>query len=383
MRISPRLLAVGFGQNLASFLAWGVLSLWTAKEGGSGGWQSGLLPAASGVIYILVSLKAGAISDRVGRARMARLGCALFVVFCGLAWTARSAPVIAALGALNGFAMALIWPAIQARIGDASDADSLEANVGAFSLSWSAGKTAGFLAGAGAYRALGLDALLLCGAAGLLLLPLFPSEPAGRHAGGAPLVRDDHHPPAIRAAHLRVGRWANFAGYGMGSTLVYLYPLLLVAEGRPESDYAWVLGAVFLAQTAGFWLFGRFAGWRYRLAPVASWLLAGAAVLLVIGLGAPTALAVPAALVLGLALGQAYMASVYYSLHSEENRGARAGVHEAIIGAADFGTPLVGGLAASATGGTTAPWLVATGLVALSVAMAARAVRGVPTSGSA
>jgi MFS family permease len=161
----------------------------------------------------------------------------------------------------------------------------------------------------------------------------------------------------------------------MGATLVYMYPALLRSVGRPEAHHGWVLGTVYLAQTAGFVLFGRFAGWRYRFAPVAGWMAAGAAALLVIGLGFPLAAAVPAAAVLGLALGQAYAASVYYSVHSAESRGARAGIHEAVIGAADFGIPMLGGLAVTATDWKPSVFVLAAVVVGVSLVMAARAVR--------
>ncbi len=377
-RLSPRVFAVGFGQNVASFLAWSVIPLWSVQVGKAETWQMGMLAAVSGVVYIFTALRAGPLSDRVGRGRMARAGLVLFALFCVLAWWARSVTGFIALGAVNGFAMALVWPGLQASIGDASTADDLERNLGAFSLSWSAGKTAGFLASALAYGELGLDALILCGALSLLLAPLLPGGRSERHADAPPLVRDDHHPPALRAAHLRVGWFANFAGYGMGSTMVYLYPKLVVAAGRPEREHGFVLGAVFLAQTVGFWLFGRYAGWRYRFAPVACWLGIGAAALLVLGFRAPLPVAIPAGLVLGLALGQAYMASVYYSVHSEKDRGARAGIHEAIIGAGDFGIPLLGGYVAYRSDWIPASYLLAAAVAGLAILAAGRAVRGAP-----
>jgi MFS family permease len=374
MRISPRIFAVGFGQNLAAFLAWSVIPVRAEFEAHAPAWQLGLLPVGSGIAYILVALRAGALSDRVGRGRLARIGMAGFAGFCVAASFVESVPLLSVLAILNGAALALVWPALQASIGDLSDAGDLERNLGEFSLSWSAGKTLGFFAFAPVYALLGSWALPLCGGLALAMVPLVPGGPE-THAAGAPLVRDDHHPPALRAAHLRAGWWCNFASYGMGATLVYMYPALLRAAGRPESHHGWVLGSVYLAQTAGFVIFGRYAGWRYRFAPVAGWMAAGAAALLVIGLGSPLAAAIPAAAVLGLALGQAYAASVYYSVHSVESRGARAGIHEAVIGAADFGIPMLGGLAVTATEWKPAVFVLAAAVVAVALAMAARAVR--------
>jgi len=381
MRISPRIFAVGFGQNLAAFLAWSVIPVRAEFEAHAPAWQLGLLPVGSGIAYILVALRAGALSDRIGRGRLARIGMAGFAGFCICASFVESVPLLSLLGILNGAALALVWPALQASIGDASTSTDLERNLGAFSLSWSAGKTLGFFAFASVYGLLGPWALPFCGALALSMVPLVPAGPEA-HRPDAPLVVDDHHPPALRAAHLRAGWWCNFAAYGMGATLVYMYPALLRATGRPETHHGWVLGSVYLAQTVGFVLFGKFAGWRYRFAPVAGWMAAGGAALLVIGLGSPLEAAVPAAAVLGLALGQAYAASVYYSVHSAESRGARAGIHEAVIGAADFGIPMLGGLAVTATGWKPAVFILAACVVVLALVMAARATSPSRSSGT-
>jgi MFS family permease len=377
MRIDPRIAAVGFLLNIATFFAWTVVPSWARYEDGARPWMLGLLPVGGGLTYVATALRAGALSDRMSRVGLARIGIGCFALFCVLAWWAADTLAIAGLAVLNGFGMALVWPALQARIADEATAEDLEKRLGEFSLSWSAGKTAGFLAfsqaeGAGAT---GLAPLLGCAALALLLVPLLPRATGRRGPARLPLVRDDLHPPALRAAHLRAGWISNFAAYGLGSTVLFLYPDLLASEGRPRGDQGFVLGTVYGAQTLGFWVFGRWAGWRYRTGPLLGWMAAGCAALLVLGSGAPLALGVPAAALLGLALGQAYSASVYYSVHSEEARGARAGVHEAVIGASDFGMPLLGGQAASATGWSPAPYVAAVAVSGVAMTFAARAVR--------
>jgi MFS family permease len=384
MGLSPRLLAAAFGIDLVVFLAWASIAVWAKYDGGAPAWQLGLLPVFSGIAYVVTSRKAGALSDRVSRMGLVRTGTILFAVFCGLAWLARSVPGIALLGALNGFAMALVWPAFHARVADDSDAGNLERNLGAFSIAWSGGKTAGFFvfslvygrsAAAGAEAGLGIDTLLLCAGAALLLVFVLPRPGPGRGPAAMPLVRDQEHPPALRAAFLRAGWWTNFAAYGFGATLVYLYPALLHEAGRPEADHGLVAGAVYLGQTASFWAFGRWSGWRYRFAPLLRWTVLGAAGLMVLGLGAPLPVAVAAGLVLGVSLGQAYAASVYYSVHSHEARGARAGIHEAVVGMADCGIPLLGGLVASATAWPPAAFAFSAAVAIFGLSMARRATR--------
>lgn len=93
------------------------------------------------------------------------------------------------------------------------------------------------------------------------------------------------------------------------------------------------------------------------------------------GLGAPVAAAVPLSVLGGAGLGLAYAASIYYSVHTDVGRGARAGLHEAFTGASNFGIPLVGGALQSLSGWATAPYALAASLVAVSVALQIRLLR--------
>lgn len=52
-------------------------------------------------------------------------------------------------------------------------------------------------------------------------------------------------------------------------------------------------------------------------------------------------------------------------MHSNESRGARAGIHEAVIGASNFAIPLAGGVLQQASGWAPAGYALAAGLVAV------------------
>lgn len=267
--------------------------------------------------------------------------------------------------ALGGIGNALIWPGLQALVGDESGPDDLDRNLGRFSLAWSAGKTLGFFLGGLAWAEFRMGTLLGCAILSAVLVPLVPGRPAGHRAGGAALVADGGPSPRVRSGYLRAAWLANFAAYGLGATLNFLYEERVHALGRPESEYFNVLGTVFLAQTAAFWWFGRFSGWRYRPGAFFFWQAAGAAALVVIGAGVALPVACAAALVAGTGLGLSYSASIYYSVHSNESRGARAGIHEAVIGASNFAIPLAGGVLQQASGWAPAGYALAAGLVAV------------------
>jgi len=390
VRVSFRYHAVGFLQDFSLFTAWTVIPLWAEFDLHSSALALGALPIFGGVTYVATSYYAGRLSDRFSRTRLARIGLALFALFCLAAWRASSLAWVYLCAPLSGVANGLIWPGLQAKMGDESGSDNLERNVGAFSVAWCLGKAAGFFVAALAKEHLGMDALPLCGLLSLLAIPLVPARHVAHREGRAPLVAGDGPPPEVRRAYLRAAWVANFASYGFGAVFTILYPKVVRTGGGSEGAVSLVLGTLYLSQTAFFWLFGRYAGWRYRKGAFLGWQAAGAAALLAIGLGAPVAAAVPLAVLGGAGLGLSYLGSIYYSVHSDEDRGARAGLHEVFTGASNFVVPLGGGAFQEALGAAGLAWngaafafggaVVAAALVA-QAALVRRAGRAPPYNG--
>jgi hypothetical protein len=373
--LSARSYAVSFGQDLSLFIAWAVIPVWAAREMHATETQLGFLPVIGGVAYVVTSVAGGSLSDRVSRTTLARIGLVLFSAFCFLAWRAHSIAWIYAVTALGGIGNALVWPGLQALVADESEPADLERNLGAFSLSWSVGKSLGFLVAGFLYREFGLHALAGCAALSLVLAPIVPSRSARHRASAASLLHADGPPASVRNAFLRAAWLANFGAYGLGATLNFLYPKLVVSAGRPPEHFNYVLFTLFASQTAAFGLFGRRSGWRFRAAPLYACQVVGAAGLLVIGLGAPLAAALPAAVAAGLGLGLAYTASIFYSVHSDEARGARAGIHEAVIGASNFVVPLLAGTVEQNARFGGAGYLLVAGMVVAGIAGQVRILR--------
>ncbi|MBI1851172.1 MAG: hypothetical protein HYR85_12590, partial [Planctomycetes bacterium] len=273
---------------------------------------------------------------------------------------------------LGGIANAFVWPALQAQIGDESGPGDLEKNLGTFSLSWGVGKTLGFFVGGLAYAKLGIAATLGCSALSLALLPLVPTRARSHAATPTRLVADGGPSHEVRAAYLRAAWIANFGAYGLGAILNFLYEDVVISLGRDHYEYNLVLGTVFLAQTVAFWAFGRYASWRYRAGAFLTWQAIGAVALLAIGLGAPRNVALVAAMLVGTATGFGYAASIYYSVHSDESRGHRAGIHEAVLGASNFSIPLAGGAIQRTSGWAGAPYALGAAIVAGTIAIQIR-----------
>jgi MFS family permease len=375
VRLSRRLLTVSLLFNAANYLAWSVIPARAAFDLHAGKDELGFLPVLGGVTYILAAPRVGRLSDRIPREALARFGIGGWALFCLLAWRSDSMAMLYGASILDGLAQAFVWPGLQARIGDVSGGRDLERNLGTFSLSWSLGKTLGFF-GSSALVHPDPGILLGCGALALALVFLFP---APRHGHGTlPPEEDDGLTPGDRARFRMAGWIANFAGFGMGATMVYLYPGLLRDWGREPWHHGAVVGTVYLAQTAGFHLFGRWTAWHWRGGPLFAAAAAGAGALLVMAGGAPLPLALAAAAVLGLSIGLCYMASIYYSVHAPEDRGARAGIHEAVVGAGNFSVPFLAGQAAERSGSTMAAGITAAAIAVGAGALAARRARTGP-----
>jgi len=374
-RVSARYPLVGLGQDLSLFAAWAILPLWAKLDARATPLELGALPVFGGLPYVVTAFFAGRLSDRVTRTTLARIGLAGFGVFCLLASRVGSIGQLFLVSPLAGISNGLIWPALQAKMGDESGAHDLDRNLGLFSVAWCSGKAIGFFASGWLYRVYGLDALTWCGALSVVLVPVVPGPTSPPSSPPVPLLNPDAPPTLLRAAYLRAAWLANFASYGMGSTVNFLYPDLVARKGWSSADYATVTGTLFAAQTAAFWLFGRFSGWRYRWRAFVAWQAAGGAALLAVGLGVPVFAAVAAAVVAGAGLGLAYAASIYYSVHTDVGRGARAGLHEAFTGASNFLIPLLGGALQSLSGWSGAPYAFATVLVGGSIALQVRLVR--------
>jgi CP family cyanate transporter-like MFS transporter len=374
-RVSARYPVVAFGQDLSLFAVWAILPLWAEFRANATPLELGALPVFGGVSYVVTALFAGRLSDGFSRTTLARIGLALFAVFCFLASRITTVWHLFALAPLNGLANGLIWPALQAKMGDESGPHDLDRNLGLFSVSWCLGKSVGFFVAGTLQRTYALEPLPFLGLLSLALVPVVPGPTPPPPSPRAPLVPADAPPAPVRAAYLRAAWLANFASYGLGSTLAFLYPDLVREKGWTEREYSLVTGALFLSQAAAFFLFGKFSGWRYRWRAFVAWQGASAVALLTIGLGAPLFIAVPAAIVGGCGLGLAYAASIYYSVHTDVGRGARAGLHEAFTGLSNFGIPLLGGALHAATGWFGAPYALAAALVGAALLLQVRLVR--------
>jgi MFS family permease len=343
--------------------------------------QLSLIPVFWAVPYVLVTSLGGGLCDRFPRDHVARLGAMLFAMAAAIQAGAQGLERIYASVTLVGIGLGLFWPALQAAIADASFHRTLEKNLGAFNVAWSLGKALGFLAGGSLYALLGAEPTVAL-ASGVACVVAFGIPRAPRIAGElTSLTAETDLSPAERRRWRFTGWIANFGAWGLGATVIHLYPQMNQAHGRGAEVYGVILTVVYLSQTAAFWGLRRWRGWVYRLAPLVAVQAIGAGLVLVVGLSSHVVVLAVAAAGIGLSLGMGYYASITYSLRTDRGRGRNTGLHEAVLGSANFLLPFAGGSLAHRTGEATAPYLLAAGVVAAAIAIQVLGRRLLSTTG--
>jgi len=361
-----------------------VFVFWTAvpvraEAFGASSTQLALLQTASSVPYVLNSLFVGGLSDRVSKSLLARAGCLIAALAC--VWTAQAhglGPLFIGV-LLLGLGASVFWPPVQSGLGSETDPARMDRALGTFNVMWSLGKTLGFAVAGKMIDDLGHAWVLwISAASAVAILPLYPGDTLA--VSREPLPEGGREG---RAAFRTMAYIANFAAFGVGAVLQNQFIKYLKASVRTEAVsletfFGVFLGVVFLAQTAMFFFLQRGARWTYRR----SWLY-GAQLLSAACLGGLTLTTDPLTLLVlgplvGAGIGFTYASSIYYSLHGPAEHGRFAGIHEAVLGSGSFLVPLAAGALADLSGDLRAPYWLAAGLSAASLALQERIYRRSP-----
>jgi len=350
--------------NWTGFIFWTWIPA-RALEFNASSTQLALLQTASSVIYVLNSLFSGGLSDRVSRALLGRISALVAAGACVLLTRAGSLGALFLTVPLMGMACSVYWPSIQGAVGAEAGPARLEKALGWFSVSWSIGKTMGFVLGGSGISA--DTALWMAAASALPVLVFYPEDRAPARAEAPRHARTD------LGAYRTLGYAVNFLAFSVGG--VFINQFLKYLEARPvpgwtpRAFFGLFLGAIYGTQTVSFVVLQRSSGWTYRRG-----LLYG--VQIVCG---AAALAVPlltrdwqyfaAAAVIGAGLGFANQSSIYYSLHGPSDHGKYAGFHEAIVGLGTFLAPLAGGALADRTHDLRSPYWLAGGVMIAAAAV--------------
>ena len=297
----PSLLLAGIMAQFADRLALDTITL-AATQAGASPRLVGLLVAAQSAAWLLVSLPAGVIADRVAPRNLIRLGGVLMIIGAGAGagllaigqtgWLLAGSTFVAAMGpVIIALSIFVLMPRVVALAELPRANGRLELGRAVLSLA------APLIAGFAVARGQGWFGLLLCAVAGALVLAAALSLPGERPpaqarlklhraiAEGAAFVA--RH-PYLRPIALCAIAW-NLAFFAF-TAMVAPYAariLLLAPETIGLASSAYGAGLVTGALGAASLIAGLPTGWLLVFGPASSLLGAGALALAPVGLGGP------------------------------------------------------------------------------------------------
>jgi MFS family permease len=382
------LYAVEAVTGLASTMLIISIFFYTERKFGWGMRQNLVLAAVQGLVYVVGSLAASSISQRFGRRRSLLV---LFVLIGAIAAVGIFRPTPRAVTSLliaYTLVISLTWPMIESLVSAGIGARELSRVLGVYNLVW---------AGIGAC-AVAINGTIIehwprgvfiipsvAHAVGLILLWLTPPGPA---PGGAVNGNEDLRAEDALLEQRRLALWLS--RIALPATYIVIFSLSamlpsLAAVKRLPTSYATLIGSAWLvARWFTFWFLGATHWWHTRPR-----LLLWAAMLMLLGfigtvgpatregpLATILAVMIGSQIVLGMALGLIYSASLYFGMVLSDGSTEHGGYHEALIGLGQAVGPLAGAIAQWIWPGSAVAGIVAvSGLVGLAIAGAGVAAK--------
>jgi MFS family permease len=315
-----------------------------AAELGATAAQLGLLSAVWIGSYAALALMTGRVSDRIGRRRMALVGCIIAAsMSLACAFTTRVSALLG-LCVLFGGGVAFFWPSIIAWLGEGVSGPALARRLTNFSVAWNIGLLLGFgytgvLFKHGPRLSFYVAAAAIVVIAVLLLFveaaaPAATTEAARTAAATVPKGRG-----------FRKTAWlANFSTNFAFTGAIALFPQLATKLEIGADVHGWLMALGRGIALASFVVLELLMFWRTRLWPLWVAQAVGAAGILVMALGNSTAMFAVSLIVMGAVSGYAYQASIYFTLEEISEKGKGSGFHEAIVGSGMCFGPLLAGL---------------------------------------
>jgi MFS family permease len=357
-----------------SFLFIGVF-FYTAKVFGWHLLQNFLLASAQGLVYMISALFSQRVARAVGRRRL------LILSHITLAGITLAGVLISSHAVLTGVIIAYVpliainWPIIESAVAANADPHALSRRIGLYNLIWAATGAIG-LAAQGTLVRVDVRAVFFIPMVIHIVITAIvltrrdfgnwaddktrESDAPSPRAGYAPGDNPDsslpaHAPPhahlepepallAQRTQALWLSRIALPSTYVVIYSLSALMPLLPVVKSLDSATQT-LVGSTWLASRwLTFWFLGMTVFWhtRPRLLLAAALLMAASFIVVTAPIGLLGMIA--AQLLLGIAVGVIYTASLYFGMVLSEGSTEHAGYHEALIGLGQILGPGVGAL---------------------------------------
>jgi len=326
----------------------------------------GLIGTITASVHMILAHLAGRLSDRFGRRALMVAGPFIFGISCLLMTQTGQVKGVLALAALNGFSMAIFWPAFQAWIAESRNGSGLARKIGSFNMSWTASHLIGpTLSG----LLFGLHSRLpFWLAAGLcILLFLFMrasvSERTPQPQKGTESLPSESEDTNQGRPFLYAIWIANFASFFILANARYQFPKL--ARELTMSPYmiGLLMSCIGLAQFLGFFFLRGSDRWHFnKVYLLGAQVLAASGLLLIFFFSHQLVIA-SAFIMLGLCASLTYYSSLYYTVRLLKEKGKGTGLHESILGSGVVLGPLLGGIMAHSAG-LRAPYILCLGVLA-------------------
>jgi len=341
--------------------------------------QLGLVGTLASSIHMGMAHLMGHFSDLLGRRPLIIAAPLIFLTTCLLMTQVSSVSTILALSVLNGLALSIYWPSLQAWIADhptGTGTGVLARDIGTFNLSWTAATLTGPIFSGFLYS---LYPRLPFFAGAAMALTLFTLVFTSVHESG--LSREEKAPPAnietpSRRRHFLYAAWiANFTSWFVMGNTRYQFPKLARELNIPPQTIGLLLGFVGLALFMGFFVLRRTDRWLFSKGYLFGAQFSAIAGILLISVSSRPVLFALAFVMFGFSCSLTYYSSLYYAVQLLKKKGRGTGLHESILGGGAVLGPILGGVAAQYAG-LRAPYFLCLAVLLAALGVQAVLMRG-------
>lgn len=337
--------------------------------------ELGLIGTMTAAVHMALAHRMGPLSDRFGRRRLILLSPLLLALSALLAATTHQVKVILLLSALNGLCLSLFWPPLQAWVSELRTETDVARNIGTLNMAWTAAYLLGPLL-TGFLFSLHSRLPFLCAAAFAVLLFLLGYTSIHDRktvASEKPLTPRETRGP-IRNFLYAV--WiANFVSWFVLGNTRYLFPKLATELGNGPRTIGVLMGCLGFSLFLGFFALRTDTRWHFRKRYLFGAQALGAMGLLIIFVSREAFWFALALALVGLSASVTYYSSLLYAVRLSAQKGKGTGRHESILSTGALLGPLLGGLAAQATGLRT-PYLICLAFLLAAVCLEVLLLRG-------
>ncbi len=251
------------------------------------------------------------------------------------------------------------WPPFERYLAEGMNIRNLTAVLQAFNVSWCSGLTLGTLCYGPLKQYLGrpvpFAVMIACGFISVIWIARFHRRPLVLRNSSTDRVSlnsemDVDHTPAVRRSYLVSARIANFACYFVAAAALALYPELAKSKGIDSIWLSIIVMTRGALEVLLFFIMGLTHRFYYRpvFLPVA--LLVCLAGTWALATGESIEMFILGFSLIGLATGVTYPSAITYSLDGHDDKAAKGGIHEAILGTGFIIGPLICGYAGAMLG---------------------------------